>query len=1598
MNGGAGGFTTGVLNLTGDTTATVIVGGGGQPACWNHGEVRGSLTPSYGGGGTSVAQPTGLSDNYYCGASGGGRSAVRVGAGVANGSVARRGAHGRRWRRHVRRHLVSTSRLAAVAERPARPAPAPAQRRTFCGTAVGGGGTQTAGGAAGTFGHWGPAGPFSTPPTAGTQFQGGNGGCGDSKPGTECGGGGGGGYFGGGGGGEEINPTDSPGGGGSGHVDGTAVTGGTTTASANYIPPGTAQTQYVAGVGVGGGPGTVNVGSGDDNPTPGGNGLAVFEFAKLPTLTIAKTTLGAVGTFNFTGTNGIAATAITTVTAGTTVLGSVQTLTNPSTATSITEAAVPNWLLTTATCTGMGTGGTATLNAATGTLSLNAAATVDGSNIVCTFVNAKLPLVQLAKTLVNPTGTGNTFGFGVTGVNPTTDSVVGVAGSTVTSGTAHLGTIGTAVVVTENSTTGLPLTDYTSAMSCVDATGGNATITSATTAVTIPAAKMSANASWTCTATNTRKSTTLQMVKTWAANSKAGDTVTVTSSGFTNNATSGTSVATAAGNTTTGTAVTVYAGESGSVGETFSVGSAANYTSTLACTSGLSGSTLTVAPGVGPIVCTETNTRKSATLKLIKTWAPGSTAGNTVTVNSTGFVNNATSGSSVATAAGNSTTGTTVTVFAGESGTIGETFSVGSAANYAATLSCVGNTVALSGATLTVSPSDTAITCTETNTPHAATLKVVKVWAPNSKPGDTVTVASSGFPTDASSGSSVATAAGNTTTGSTVTVFAGDAGTIGETYSVGSAANYTTTLSCVGNAAPLVGNTLTVSPSDSAITCTETNTRKSATLKVAKTWAVNSKAGDKVTVTSSGLTNNATSGTSTATTAGNTTTGAAVTVFAGDSGTISEAFSVGSAANYVSTLACTGTSGLSGSTLTVGAADTAIVCTETNTRKSATLNLVKVWAPNSKPGDTVTVNSAGLTVNATSGTSVATSAGNTTTGTTIAVYAGDSGPITETFSVGSAANYASTLACTGNSVPLSGNTVTIAATDVGSSITCTETNTRKSATLTLVKSWGAGSTAGDTVSVSSSGFVNAASSGPSVATAAGNLTTGAAVTVFAGESGAIGETYSVGSAANYAATVSCVGNAVPLSGANLTISPSDTAITCTETNTPHVATLRVVKVWAPNSKPGDTVTVASSGFPTDATSGLSVATGAGNTTTGSAVMVFAGDSGTIGETYSVGSASNYVSTLACVGNTAPLVGNTLTVSPSDTAIVCTETNTRKSASLTLVKSWVVNSKAGDTVTVSSSGLTNNATSGPSVATSTGNATTGAAVTVFAGDSGSIAETFSVGTAANYVSTLTCAGTSGLSGSTLTVGAADTAIVCTETNTRKSATLKLVKTWAGNSKPGDTVTVNSVGLAVNATSGTSVATAAGNSTTGSTVAVYAGDSGSITEAFSVGSAANYTSSLACTGNSVPLSGNTVTIAAADVGASITCTETNVRKSATLTLVKSWGAGSTAGDTVTVDSSGFVNAASSGPSVATAAGNSTTGASATVFAGESGTIDETYSVGCGGELRRDPGLHWQRHRVELEHAHNQPVRYGDYVYGDEYAARGDVDDGEGVGGEQ
>ena len=179
---------------------------------------------------------------------------------------------------------------------------------------------------------------------------------------------------------------------------------------------------------------------------------------------------------------------------------------------------------------------------------------------------------------------------------------------------------------------------------------------------------------------------------------------------------------------------------------------------------------------------------------------------------------------------------------------------------------------------------------------------------------------------------------GGGATKATSVAFAGSPLTLTESFSSGNAANYNASLECRRNSDNAVvatsgtGLSRTVTmPSGTALTCSWTNSRKSATLVMRKSWA-NALVADAVTVTTSGLVNNV-SLLSVANSANETDTNAAVTVYAAETATLAESYSVGSGGNYTQALACTGNaSPLAGNQLTVSAADTAIVCTFTNSR------------------------------------------------------------------------------------------------------------------------------------------------------------------------------------------------------------------------------------------------------------------------------------------------------------------------------------------------------------------------------------------------------------------------------------------------------------------------------------------------------------------------------------------------------------------------------------------------------------------------------------------------------------------------------------------
>jgi uncharacterized repeat protein (TIGR01451 family)/fimbrial isopeptide formation D2 family protein len=751
----------------------------------------------------------------------------------------------------------------------------------------------------------------------------------------------------------------------------------------------------------------------------------------------------------------------------------------------------------------------------------------------------------------------------------------------------------------------------------------------------------------------------ISLGKSWV-NGPGGDAVDLAISGA-----AGSVIVLGGGSSTDGGSTTLATaggapGATVTLAEAFSTGDAGNYLITAACTrtdngagvavSGTGGSVSFTMPADSGVACAFTNTRRQASLTLTKQWVDAR-VGETATVSTAGFTNNATSGTSTSTG-NNATVGTAVTVYAGETGTISELLS--DAANYDPVLTCTGNALPLSGGALTISPTDTAITCTQTNTRRQATLTLAKAWI-DGLPGDTATVTSSGFENAASSGVSTSTG-NNVTTGAAVTVFAGESGTLSEALS--NPGNYDATLACSGNTTPVTGTTLTINPADTAITCTQTNARRAVSLTLRKSW-VDAAVGEAVTVTASGSTTTPITLASTADNATEIDTGAAVQVYAGESITLAETFTVpGNAANYTTALACTGTSGLSGTVLTVGQGDSAIVCTYTNTRPQATLQLVKQWAPDSRNGDVAQLGATtGLQNNTNAFTSTASINANSTT---VVVYLGEQATLpAETMGGGALANYAVSLSCTGGTLGgtdgKAPNTLDITPVDAGTPIACTYTNTRTATTLTLQKTW-LNALPNDEVTIVATGLAplsSTASGGPS------QTDTGAAQTVHAGDIINLTESFSSVTSNLYTTTLSCTNTSGlvvndPTTG-TLTVGPNDGPMTCTYVNDRRSAELIVRKVWS--GGPPTTVTIpASTGFTNNTPAFTSTSPGPDQV---GPVTVYALENGGLGaESFPGGNGGDYTSSVSCDGtDTNPGNGLLIAIADAGSTITCTYSNT-----------------------------------------------------------------------------------------------------------------------------------------------------------------------------------------------------------------------------------------------------------------------------------------------------------------------------------------------------
>ncbi|GGR14480.1 beta strand repeat-containing protein [Deinococcus ruber] len=132
-----------------------------------------------------------------------------------------------------------------------------------------------------------------------------------------------------------------------------------------------------------------------------------------PTLTVSKSSVGGVGSFTFTGTNGYSGETITTTAVSTPVSGSTFSLTNQYAATSITETGPSTYGLTSAACTdanAAASGNPTTIPSTVSGKTVTIASTyiIPQAQLQCSLTNTKLGTLSLSKSSNGPWLAGQT--------------------------------------------------------------------------------------------------------------------------------------------------------------------------------------------------------------------------------------------------------------------------------------------------------------------------------------------------------------------------------------------------------------------------------------------------------------------------------------------------------------------------------------------------------------------------------------------------------------------------------------------------------------------------------------------------------------------------------------------------------------------------------------------------------------------------------------------------------------------------------------------------------------------------------------------------------------------------------------------------------------------------------------------------------------------------------------------------------------------------------------------------------------------------------------------------------------------------------------
>ncbi|MBY5162498.1 DUF11 domain-containing protein [Salsipaludibacter albus] len=675
----------------------------------------------------------------------------------------------------------------------------------------------------------------------------------------------------------------------------------------------------------------------------------------------------------------------------------------------------------------------------------------------------------------------------------------------------------------------------------------------------------------TCTFVNERLRAELTLEKEWV-DGFGGDTAEITADG----SDSGTTTSTAPD----GASVTidVLSGEVVDLSEVLG-DNTGTYTTTLECTDedglnyveGELDGTYEVPMVPENVTCTFTNTRTSTTLTLDKSWT-NPADGDSVDLAITGEA-----GEGTGTVAGDGSTDepATLTVYSGEVVDLAEAFAPGNPDWYSTLLTCDSGTLgytadALSGTLEITATPDAGISCQFSNVRETAQVIVAKDVAPDTD---------SGLFDLSINGNVEVDDAGDGDASDPVEVFVGDPVTVSEAAGTGTdLANYDSELACDNDIAPEpntgTSGEFTIGTADLTVTCTFTNTRKSAELTLTKDW-VNGADGDMVSLTASGDSGNSVDALGSST-APDTDSDAVLTIWAGEAVTLSEAYAGGNTGSYTAELSCTEdiltyTSGDISGSYGVPSDPVDVTCTFVNTRTSAELTLDKDWVDGAD-GDT-----ADLDITATLGSDPADGAtatadgtiGTSNDGTTVTaeVLSGETVTLDEVLGAGNTGSYDSTLSCDAAGLepePTTGTTGEYTMPFDPSEVTCTFTNTRTRVDLVLDKEW-IDAAAGDEATLTGTGAVDDATDTSTASGAAGSELDSPVVTleVLSGETVALEEVLGDNDAV-YATSLACTDgdlayDAGELDG-ELTV-PSDATedITCTFTNEAGRGNIVIVK-------------------------------------------------------------------------------------------------------------------------------------------------------------------------------------------------------------------------------------------------------------------------------------------------------------------------------------------------------------------------------------------------------------------------------------------------------